>query len=154
MKRMSLAVLSCLAISASAYSADPVTDMSVTRNASGATVQGVAKVTATIVGIDPATRTVTLKAASGKVIELEVTKEARNFDQLKIGDVVNAGSDETAKFNVASVPCPRMLLMRCTIAGSRWAGSTTVRWICTVSPSSSYTSRPRSASASNAPSRR
>ena len=88
MKRMSLAVLSCLAISASAFSAEPVTDMSVTRDASGATVQGVAKVTATIVGIDPATRTVTLKTTAGKVIELEVTKEARNFDQLKIGDVV------------------------------------------------------------------
>jgi Cu/Ag efflux protein CusF len=62
--------------------------VSVTRDANGATVQGVAKVTATIVGIDPATRTVTLKTQAGKVIELEVTNEARNFDQLALGDVV------------------------------------------------------------------
>ncbi|KXU86882.1 hypothetical protein CR51_37110 [Caballeronia megalochromosomata] len=90
MKRLSLIVLSCLAISASAFSAEPETDVSVVRDANGATVQGVTKVTATIVGIDPATRTVTLKTASGKVIELEVTNEARNFDQLALGDVVTA----------------------------------------------------------------
>ncbi|MDR5746014.1 hypothetical protein QCE73_22855 [Caballeronia sp. LZ029] len=88
MKRMSFVVLSCLAISASALSAEPENDVSVTRDANGATVQGVAKVTATIVGIDPATRTVTLKTQAGKVIELEVTNEARNFDQLALGDVV------------------------------------------------------------------
>ncbi|MFM0323363.1 hypothetical protein [Caballeronia glebae] len=90
MKRRSLVVLSCLAISASAFSAEPQADVSVVQNPDGATVQGVAKVTATIVGIDPATRTVTLKTSSGKVMELEVTNEARNFDQLALGDVVNA----------------------------------------------------------------
>ncbi|SPB13506.1 hypothetical protein NOV72_00771 [Caballeronia novacaledonica] len=90
MKRMSLVVLSCLAISASAFSAGPEDDVSVTRNANGTTLQGVAKITATIVGIDPAKRTVTLKTKSGKVIELEVTNEARNFDQLALGDVVTA----------------------------------------------------------------
>ncbi|SAK64029.1 hypothetical protein AWB82_03370 [Caballeronia glebae] len=90
MKRRSLVVLSCLAISASAFSAGPQADVSVVQNPDGATVQGVAKVTATIVGIDPATRTVTLKTSSGKVMELEVTNEARNFDQLALGDVVNA----------------------------------------------------------------
>ncbi|WP_321796737.1 hypothetical protein [Caballeronia sp. J97] len=90
MKRVGLVVLSCLAISASAWSAQPETDVSVVQNPDGATVQGVAKVTATIVGIDPATRTVTLKTRSGKVMELEVTNEARNFDQLAVGDVVTA----------------------------------------------------------------
>ncbi|GJH24633.1 hypothetical protein IAG25_05800 [Caballeronia sp. EK] len=88
MKRMSFVVLSCLAISASALSAEPENDVTVTRDANSATVQGVVKVTATIVGIDPATRTVTLKTQAGKVIELEVTNEARNFDQLALGDVV------------------------------------------------------------------
>ncbi|EKS70157.1 MULTISPECIES: hypothetical protein [Caballeronia] len=94
MKRVSLVVLSCLALSASAFAADPTADpqadVSVVRNPDGATVQGVAKVTATIVGIDPATRTVTLKTNAGKVMELEVTNEARNFDQLAVGDVVTA----------------------------------------------------------------
>ena len=88
MKRVSLVILSCVAISATAFSAEPQTDVSVMRDAKGATVQGVSKVTATIVRIDPATRTVTLKTAAGKVMELEVTNEARNFDQLAVGDVV------------------------------------------------------------------
>ena len=88
MKRVSLVVMSCLAISASAWSAEPQTDVSVVRDANGATVQGVSTVKATIVGIDPATRTITLKGRSGKVIELEVTDEVRNFDKLAVGDVV------------------------------------------------------------------
>jgi hypothetical protein len=90
MKRVSLIVISCLAISAGAFSAEPDTSVSITREPNDVTMQGVSKVTATIVGIDPATRTVTLKAPSGKVVELEVTNEARNFDQLAVGDVVTA----------------------------------------------------------------
>ncbi|MFL9929142.1 hypothetical protein P0D88_07745 [Paraburkholderia sp. RL18-103-BIB-C] len=53
-------------------------------------VTGTVKTTATVVGIEPATRTVWLKDAKGKVVQLVVGEEARNFDQLKIGDVVNA----------------------------------------------------------------
>jgi Cu/Ag efflux protein CusF len=90
MKRVSLIVLSSLAISASAFATGPETDVSVTRDANGATVEGVTKVTATVVGIDPATRTVTLKTRAGRVLELEVTHEARNFEQLAVGDVVTA----------------------------------------------------------------
>jgi Cu/Ag efflux protein CusF len=90
MKRASLVVLSFLAISASAWSAGPVTDVSVEKDAQGVTLHGLATVTATIVGIDPATRTVTMKTSAGKVIELEVTNDVRNFDQLAVGDVVNA----------------------------------------------------------------
>jgi hypothetical protein len=48
------------------------------------------KTTSTVVGIEPATRTVWLKDAKGKVVQLVVGEEARNFDQLKIGDVVTA----------------------------------------------------------------
>ncbi|WP_250474959.1 hypothetical protein [Caballeronia sp. GAFFF1] len=88
MKRVSLVVMSCLVLFATAFAAEPQTDATITRDANGATVQGVSKVTATIVGIDPATRTVTLKTAAGKVMELEVTNEARNFDQLAVGDLV------------------------------------------------------------------
>lgn len=49
-----------------------------------------AKTTSTVVGIEPATRTVWLKDAKGKVLQIVVGEEARNFDQLKIGDVVTA----------------------------------------------------------------
>jgi hypothetical protein len=53
-------------------------------------VTGTLKTTSTIVGIEPATRTVWLKDPHGKVVQLVVGDEARNFDQLKIGDVVKA----------------------------------------------------------------
>ncbi len=53
-------------------------------------VTGTVKTTSTVVGIEPATRTVWLKDAKGKVVQLVVGEEARNFDQLKIGDVVTA----------------------------------------------------------------
>ncbi|WP_168788427.1 hypothetical protein [Paraburkholderia aromaticivorans] len=51
---------------------------------------GTVKTRSTVVGIEPATRTVLLKDAKGKVVQLVVSEEARNFDQLKIGDVVTA----------------------------------------------------------------
>lgn len=53
-------------------------------------VTGTVKTTSTVVGIEPGTRTVWLKDAKGKVVQLVVGEEARNFDQLKIGDVVTA----------------------------------------------------------------
>jgi len=54
------------------------------------TMQGTVKTSSTVVGIEPATRTVWLKDAKGKVVQVAVSEEARNFDQLKIGDVVTA----------------------------------------------------------------
>jgi hypothetical protein len=54
------------------------------------TVTGTVKTTSTVVGIEPSTRTVWLKDEKGKVVQLVVGEEARNFDQLKLGDVVTA----------------------------------------------------------------
>ncbi|MGF6932206.1 Cu/Ag efflux protein CusF [Paraburkholderia sp. UCT70] len=54
------------------------------------TVSGTVKTTATVVGIEPATRTVLLKDPKGKVVQVVVGEEARNFDQIKVGDVVKA----------------------------------------------------------------
>lgn len=48
------------------------------------------KTTATVVGLDPATRTVTLKRQDGKVMTVNAGEEVRNFDQLKVGDSVRA----------------------------------------------------------------
>ncbi|REE21682.1 MULTISPECIES: hypothetical protein [unclassified Paraburkholderia] len=53
-------------------------------------MKGTVKTSSTVVGIEPATRTVWLKDAKGKVVQVVVSEEARNFDQLKIGDVVTA----------------------------------------------------------------
>ncbi|MCY1306189.1 hypothetical protein D3C72_1281890 [compost metagenome] len=46
------------------------------------------KATATVVAIDSATRTVSLRNKQGKVTDLQVGDDVRNFDQVRIGDVV------------------------------------------------------------------
>jgi Cu/Ag efflux protein CusF len=68
--------------------AQPDVKTDVTRSAGQTTASGSATVTATITAIDAPTRTVTLKTKTGKVEEMVVGEEARNFDQLKVGDVV------------------------------------------------------------------
>jgi hypothetical protein len=52
------------------------------------TITETVKVTATVEAIDKAKRTVTLKGASGKSETITVGPEARNFDQVKVGDKV------------------------------------------------------------------
>ena len=47
-------------------------------------------ITAKVVAVDPAQRTVTLQAASGKTRTIEVGDQVRNFDQIKVGDEVHA----------------------------------------------------------------
>lgn len=49
-----------------------------------------ADLTATVVAIDPANNTVTLKRANGEVSEIAVGDQVRNFNQIKVGDVVRA----------------------------------------------------------------
>jgi Cu/Ag efflux protein CusF len=47
-------------------------------------------VTAKVIAIDPAQRTVTLQGASGKTRTIEVGDQVHNFDQIKVGDTVHA----------------------------------------------------------------
>jgi hypothetical protein len=59
--------------------------------AKGPTGAGVAQgveIQATVTAIDKAKRTVTVKGPQGKVRTLTVGKEARNFDQVKVGDTI------------------------------------------------------------------
>lgn len=49
---------------------------------------GKVTLTATVVEIDAATRTVTLKGANGKLVDIVVPPEAKRFDQVKVGDLV------------------------------------------------------------------
>jgi hypothetical protein len=53
-----------------------------------AAVVSTTKASAVIVGIDAALRIVTLKTASGRVVEMVAGPEVRNFDQLKLGEKV------------------------------------------------------------------
>jgi Cu/Ag efflux protein CusF len=66
------------------------TSVGVAKAPGKATVAGVHKVTAVVLSVDPATRTVRLKRADGETFEVQVGEEARNFDQIKIGDKVTA----------------------------------------------------------------
>jgi hypothetical protein len=49
-----------------------------------------AKLSAQVVGIDKATRTVTLKGPKGNVVDVVAGDEVKNFDQIKLGDLVVA----------------------------------------------------------------
>ncbi|SAK49958.1 hypothetical protein AWB78_01044 [Caballeronia calidae] len=90
----------------------PQTSVEVTKGTGKAAVVGTTKFTATIVAIDPATRTVTLKDKRGKVVELEVGEEARNFDQLKVGDVVATEYKEAMSLSLSKTSGPRSASQR------------------------------------------
>lgn len=53
-----------------------------------AAMAGVVKVTATVVAIEAATRTLTLKGAKGKIVDIVAPPEAKKFDQIRVGDTV------------------------------------------------------------------
>lgn len=54
----------------------------------GGAVGQVVSLTATVEAIDAKNRTVTLKGPGGQVVDIEAGKEAKNFDQIKVGDKV------------------------------------------------------------------
>ena len=54
----------------------------------GVVVADVTRITATVEAIDQAKRTVTLKGWQGRTVILTVPPEAKNFDQIKVGDKV------------------------------------------------------------------
>jgi hypothetical protein len=70
--------------------ADTTPKYDVTREPGKVSVTGTVKTKSTIVGIEPDTRTVWLKDSKGKIVQVTVGEEARNFDQLKLGDTVAA----------------------------------------------------------------
>ncbi|MEM5295005.1 hypothetical protein VSR82_11735 [Burkholderia sp. JPY481] len=86
-KLMIAAALVCVANTGFAQTETPVT---VKSEPGRVTVSGTVKTTSTVVGIEPETRTVLLKDPKGKVVQVVVGEEARNFDQIKVGDVVKA----------------------------------------------------------------
>ena len=49
-----------------------------------------AEISAQVVAIDKVTRTVTLKGPQGKVVDIVAGDEVKNFDQIKLGDLVVA----------------------------------------------------------------
>ena len=46
------------------------------------------KISAQVIGIEKETRTLTLKGPKGKVVDIVASDKVRNFDQIKLGDMV------------------------------------------------------------------
>ena len=107
MKTQIFLVMAAVAMMVRPALAQPQTSVEVTKGAGTAAVTGTAKVTATVVEIDPATRTVTLKDKKGHIVDVEVGEEARNFDQLKVGDVVTTEYREAMSLSLSKTSGPR-----------------------------------------------
>jgi hypothetical protein len=94
MKKTTLAALvvaMALAGSALAQQQSGATGGAVVKSEPGkATIAEAAQMSAQVVGLDKATRTVTLKGPKGNVVDIVAGDEVKNFDQIKLGDFVVA----------------------------------------------------------------
>ncbi|HEX6829248.1 MAG TPA: hypothetical protein VF104_09735 [Burkholderiales bacterium] len=75
------------------------------------------KVTATVTAIDKATRTIELKGPKGKTVSVVAGDEVRNFDQIKVGDMVvlqyvEALTLELQKSGAAKAPAEQAAAVR------------------------------------------
>jgi hypothetical protein len=55
---------------------------------------------ATVTAVDPSTRMVTLKTEDGQTVDIEAGPAVKNFDQIKVGDIVKATYTESIAFQV------------------------------------------------------
>ena len=89
--KIALALMaSALAATALAQPAAPTGGAVVASEPGKAVVASAVEISAQVVGIDKATRTVTLKGPKGNVVDVVAGGEVRNFDQIKVGDLVVA----------------------------------------------------------------
>mgnify|MGYP003550976851 FL=1 len=83
-------VAAALAVNAFAQKPDAAGGIAVTSEPGKATAVRALVITAQVVGIDKATRTLTLKGPQGGIVDLAAGDEVKNFDQIKLGDFVVA----------------------------------------------------------------
>jgi Cu/Ag efflux protein CusF len=76
-------------------SSDAVPASSVQQGEAGGTMQESFSTTATVTALDPATRQITLTTDDGTEASMTAGPEIRNFDQIHVGDKVNATITET-----------------------------------------------------------
>ena len=90
MRKLFVSAALVAAASVPAFAQKPdAASASVTKTTPGTgTITNMAKITASVEAIDAAARTVTLKGPRGKVVTLAVGPEVKNFDQVKVGDMV------------------------------------------------------------------
>lgn len=114
-----LALAAALASAAFAQASPPqATVLAASAPGKGA-IAGKLTVTATVVAIDPATRTATLKGAKGNIVDVVVPPEAKNFNDIRVGDLVTveyaraltlqlkpAGGMRSSTTETATAPAP------------------------------------------------
>lgn len=66
-----------------------------------------AEITATVVAIDQATRTVTLKGPKGRTIDVIAGDAVKNFDQIRVGDRVVAVYHQALTLELKKTKAPR-----------------------------------------------
>jgi len=117
---LTLAAAAALNAPAFAQQAQPPVAAVIAASAPGVGgVAGALKVTATVVALDAATRTATLKGAKGRIVDVVVPPEAKNFDQIRVGDLVTVeymraltlelrgpGSLRTSSSQTSTAPAP------------------------------------------------
>jgi DNA-binding beta-propeller fold protein YncE len=83
-------VMAAIAATAFAQKPEAVSGAVVASEPGRAAVVSAAEISAQVVSIDKATRTVTLKGPKGNVLDVVAGDEVKNFDQIKLGDFVVA----------------------------------------------------------------
>ena len=83
-------VAAALAVNAFAQKPDAAGGIVVTSEPGKATAVRAVVITAQVVSIDKATRTLTLKGPQAGVVDIAAGDEVKNFDQIKLGDFVVA----------------------------------------------------------------
>jgi hypothetical protein len=81
-------ITAALAATALAQQPGATGGVAVTSEPGKAAVVSTVQVSAQVVGIDKATRTVTLKGPKGDIVDVVAGDEVKNFDQIQLGDFV------------------------------------------------------------------
>ena len=71
-----------------------------------AAIVALAKITATVVAIDKASRTVTLKVPKGRTVDVVAGDAVRNFDQIRVGDNVVVEYQEALTLELKKAKAP------------------------------------------------
>ncbi len=99
---LSMITASALATSSSAVPTDKDADKKVLIVNAPGHVQGIAMVAtmATVQEIDKKTRAITLKKENGETVSIVAPETMRNFDQIKVGDIIHAKYQTSVSFQV------------------------------------------------------
>ena len=110
-----LLVAAVLAGIASTVLAQPEVSTHVASGVGAVMATRTVKATSTVVGIDTATRTVSLRGRHGKVTDLQVGDDVRNFDQIHKGDTVNVEYTEALSVSMTRQSGMRSSIERETV---------------------------------------